>query len=86
MSTPSSKHLESIFYAALEKPAAERGAYLAAACGDDAALRNRLELMLAAQDGSRWPNLDPEKLATHFYATGAPALVGPCCPVGWILA
>jgi len=41
--------LEAIFFAALEKPAAERGSYLAEACGGDADLRRRVERMLTAQ-------------------------------------
>ena len=41
--------LEAIFFAALDKPAAERGSYLAEACGSDADLRRRVERMLTAQ-------------------------------------
>ena len=41
--------LESIFFAALERPPGERGAYLDGACGGDAELRACLERMLAAQ-------------------------------------
>src|SRR5262245_39209427 len=41
--------LESIFFAALERPPSERGAYLDAACGGDAGLRACVEKMLAAQ-------------------------------------
>jgi eukaryotic-like serine/threonine-protein kinase len=41
--------LESIFFAALERPAGERGAYLDGACGGDAELRACLDKMLAAQ-------------------------------------
>jgi serine/threonine protein kinase len=41
--------LEAIFFAALDKPAAERGSYLAGACGGDADLRRRVERMLTAQ-------------------------------------
>jgi serine/threonine protein kinase len=48
MSNPSA--LESIFFAAMAKPtAADRIAYLDEACNADAALRNRVERMLAAQ-------------------------------------
>ena len=47
MSSPS--QVESIFFAALEKKsAAERAAYLAPACGDDDALRLRVERLLDA--------------------------------------
>src|SRR5687767_8288038 len=41
---------ETIFAAALEKSPAERAAYLAEACGDDAALRKRLDRLLAASE------------------------------------
>src|SRR6187399_1727862 len=41
--------LEAIFFAALDKPAAERGSYLAEACGGDVDLRRRVEKMLTAQ-------------------------------------
>jgi serine/threonine protein kinase len=41
--------LEAIFFAALEKPATERGSYLAEACGGDTDLRRRVERMLTAQ-------------------------------------
>src|SRR6186713_1310891 len=41
--------LEAIFFAALEKPAAERGSYLAEACRGDVDLRRRVERMLTAQ-------------------------------------
>jgi eukaryotic-like serine/threonine-protein kinase len=41
--------LESIFFAALERPRSERDAYLDAACGGDAELRSCIEKMLAAQ-------------------------------------
>jgi serine/threonine protein kinase/tetratricopeptide (TPR) repeat protein len=40
--------LESLYFAALEKPAAERAAFLDAACGGDADLRARVERLLAA--------------------------------------
>jgi formylglycine-generating enzyme required for sulfatase activity/serine/threonine protein kinase len=41
---------ETIFATALEKPADARAAYLAEACGNDEALRTRLEKLLAASD------------------------------------
>src|SRR5262245_35558598 len=43
--------LESLFFAALERPPGERGAYLDGACGGDAELRACLDKMLAAQTG-----------------------------------
>jgi eukaryotic-like serine/threonine-protein kinase len=42
---------ESTFFAALELPPGERGAYLDGACGGDAELRACIEKMLAAQTG-----------------------------------
>jgi tetratricopeptide (TPR) repeat protein len=39
-----------LFLAALERPPAERAAYLEAACAGDAALRQRVEALLAAHD------------------------------------
>src|SRR4051812_26544070 len=41
---------EAIFAAALELKPTERADYLASVCGDDAALRRRLEGLLAASD------------------------------------
>jgi formylglycine-generating enzyme required for sulfatase activity len=41
---------ETIFASALEKPPAERSAYLADACGGDESLRKRLEALLAASE------------------------------------
>ena len=43
---------ETIFAAALELRSAERGAYLARVCGDDADMRKRLEGLLAASGAS----------------------------------
>jgi hypothetical protein len=53
---------EALFALALAKPAAERAASLDRECGDDAALRARLDALLAAHD-------EPDKLI----ATAAPA-------------
>ena len=39
-----------LFLAALERPPAERAVYLEAACAGDAALRQRVEALLAAHD------------------------------------
>jgi WD40 repeat protein/serine/threonine protein kinase len=50
---PTADREEALFAALLEKPTrAERAAYLEGACGDDHALRARLEALLAAHDGS----------------------------------
>src|SRR5262245_61061296 len=42
--------IEAIFYAARQKPPAERPAYLDEACGGDAELRQRVEQYLSAQE------------------------------------
>jgi serine/threonine protein kinase/tetratricopeptide (TPR) repeat protein len=47
---PGTSAVETIFLAALELPAAERPAYLAAACGDDWQLRKRVEELLQANE------------------------------------
>jgi serine/threonine protein kinase/tetratricopeptide (TPR) repeat protein len=44
--------LESLFAAALEKPAAERAAYLEQACAGDAALGRRLDALLRAREAA----------------------------------
>ena len=47
---------ESLFAAALEKPAAERPSFLDSPCHGDPALRQRLEDLLAAHEGNRSPS------------------------------
>ena len=49
MSSPQNRE-ESLFVLALEKPVAERGAFLKLICGDDQALHQRLTTLLAAHD------------------------------------
>ena len=50
-SVPSPQERESALFAlALEKPVAERAAFLQAVCGEDSTLRRRLEALLAAHD------------------------------------
>jgi serine/threonine protein kinase len=58
---------EALFSAALALPAAERSAYLAQACPEDPALRQRVEMLLRAHE-----------LAGDFL--GAPALTSPTQP------
>jgi eukaryotic-like serine/threonine-protein kinase len=41
---------ETLFHLALEKPAAERAAFLDSACGDDGDLHRRVEVLLHAHD------------------------------------
>jgi serine/threonine protein kinase/Flp pilus assembly protein TadD len=51
-SMPTTDREEALFAAVLEKPtAAERAAYLEGACGDDHALRARIQALLSAHDG-----------------------------------
>jgi len=45
---PGAEREEALFAAALQRPASERAAFLDGACHDDAALRGRLEALLAA--------------------------------------
>ncbi|MBM3975543.1 MAG: hypothetical protein FJ299_00960 [Planctomycetes bacterium] len=66
--------LESLFHAASELPRSERDAFLARECGDDAALRNELLALLAAEDGS------PAFLTPTTPQAFAPRRVGP-----WLL-
>jgi WD40 repeat protein/serine/threonine protein kinase len=50
---PTADREEALFAAALEKPTrAERAAYLEGACGEDLALRGRIEALLAAHDAA----------------------------------
>src|SRR6516165_9667495 len=49
---------ETLFHQALQKPAAERAAFLAEACAGDASLRRRLEILLEAHDNPD-SHLDP---------------------------
>src|SRR5437667_3381635 len=46
------KNARDIFLAAVERPAAERAAFLDAACAGDAELRRRVEALLHAHDES----------------------------------
>ena len=49
---------ELLFQLALMKPEEERAAFLGRECGDDAALRQRLEALLAAHDQPEGPLAD----------------------------
>src|SRR5262249_35067955 len=73
---------ETIFATALEKAdPAERAAFLAEACGDDAARRQRLEGLLRAHAGAA-DFLERLPVAAHAPAPGAPeSLSGPRAPV-----
>ena len=44
------QHLEDLFHSALERPPAERAAFLAEACSDDPELREEVERLLAADE------------------------------------
>ncbi len=52
MNTPSQRE-EALFEAALELPAAQRARYLREACGEDTALRQRLEILIGANDRAK---------------------------------
>ena len=46
------KQIEEIYHAALEKPSAERTAFLAEICGSDVQLRREIESLLTFEDSS----------------------------------
>jgi hypothetical protein len=64
------QRLKELFHSALERPAAERPAFLAEVCGDDTALREKVEALVAAdeQPGSF--------MDAPAYAVAAEALAG----------
>jgi serine/threonine protein kinase len=71
--------VESIFFAALQKPTpAERAAYLDEACGGDAELRRRVEWLLAAHP--RAASFLEELAAEAFPTRGDPAAAPPTGP------
>jgi len=44
------QHIEQLYYAALERDASQRPAYLDQACGGDEALRREVESLLASHE------------------------------------
>lgn len=44
--------ISDLYHAALKRPPADRSAFLAASCGDDAALRQEVESLLAYDAGA----------------------------------
>jgi len=50
MESERSQRMEALFHAALERESSERAAYLADACGDDVALRDEVESLIAASE------------------------------------
>jgi tetratricopeptide (TPR) repeat protein len=58
------KDLDSIYFAARELPPEDRAAWLAQACGDDGALRARVEQMLAVADQAEAFIADPGTVIT----------------------
>src|SRR5262245_63334647 len=60
------RSIEPVIDAALELPAEQRGAYVAAACADDASLLADVERLLAAHDV---PGMDLEPPAAQRYAS-----------------
>jgi serine/threonine protein kinase/tetratricopeptide (TPR) repeat protein len=84
--TDSHLNLRRLFGEALDLPAAERAAFLAGACGDDRALAQRLQAMLAAADDERfladpaaaWPAPAPAAAAASDAAAEGPGTwIGP---------
>ena len=74
--------IEEIFQGALERPSAERSAYLAQACGDDKELLSEIESLLASDDGSDTTlrslvERDVQKLAQTANPSGAGPQIGP---------
>src|SRR5262245_51317228 len=70
------QRLKELFLAAADRAPADRRAFLDQACGDDSALRRRLDGLLAAHDesaGPLGPAPDPAETVTHFEQ-------GPCGP------
>jgi WD40 repeat protein/tRNA A-37 threonylcarbamoyl transferase component Bud32 len=68
---------ETLFHLAREKPPGERATFLEQACGDDAALRRRVEALLLAHDepGSFLDRPEPAEAAPQ--ATGEHPAAGP---------
>ncbi len=65
------KRVETLFHRAIGLPAADRPAFLAAACGDDADLRGRVDRLLAAHDEIGSPPPGPSD-AAGAHASGVP--------------
>lgn len=64
--------IEKIYYAALERPASERAAFLAEACGADAELRREVESLLAFDEqAADFIETPPEDLAASLFEKGA---------------
>lgn len=75
---------EEFFHTAIDLPASERAAYLRAACGDDTALRDRVEKLIATHEkneplfgkfgddllGSKGKQLQAEREALDILSTG----------------
>src|SRR6185295_7246990 len=60
------KRAKELFLAALERPAVDRPAFLAEACGGDAALRQEVESLLAFHDESEGAGRPPDRTAAPF--------------------
>src|SRR3954470_25034740 len=73
--------LESLFAAAIQKPPADRAAYLDQACADDRALRERVEAMLRAQ-AAAGSFLEPPAPSPVVTVDEQPAGEGPATAVG----
>ena len=76
MTTDRWQRTEAVFHAARARPVAERAAFLAAACGEDEALRRDVESLLddsSSEDG--FLAQPAVRLASHLLANMAPATI-----------
>lgn len=71
--------IEEIFHAALERQPAERAAFLAEACGNDASLLDAVKALLAAHEQS-FSLLDQRHAGAEFDSTSAPTRHLPDAP------
>lgn len=76
---PRLARIEEIFHAALERQPAERAAFLAEACGNDASLLDAVKALLAAHDQS-FSLLDQRHAGAEFDNTSAPTRHLPDAP------
>ena len=65
-----------VFLAALDRPASERAAFLAEACGDDTALRQEAESLLEFHEDDEAIEPGPPDVAAAAFAPGERAATG----------
>lgn len=77
MATERWQHIDQLFHAALERPAAGRHAFLDEACGGDEALRGELRSLLDAhEETGGFLDTPPADLAADWLTDRPPSLVG----------